>query len=82
MRRLTEAAYTHYVARIGKRPAPMDADYDSIAGRDDTTLAWRGDNLVGMLVLEITGDDAYIENIAVSPIQQGSGLGTELLRRA
>lgn len=82
MRALAEAAYRHYVPRIGRPPAPMTADYVAIAARPHVTLAWRDDELVGMLVLELRGDEAQIENVAVSPALQGSGLGSELLRRA
>lgn len=82
MRALAEAAYRYYVPRIGKPPAPMTADYDAIAALPHVTLAWRDDELVGMLVLELRGEGAQIENVAVSPAVQGSGLGSELLRRA
>lgn len=82
MSALAEAAYRHSVPRIGKPPAPMTADYGAIAAGPHVTLAWRRDELVGMLVLELRGDVAQIENVAVSPALQGSGLGSELLRRA
>jgi GNAT superfamily N-acetyltransferase len=82
MRALARSAYEHYVVRIGKPPAPMTADYDALAASANVTLAWHGDELVGMLVLELRGTEAWIENVAVAQAMQGSGLGSELLRRA
>lgn len=35
MRRLAQAAYQPYVARIGRRPASMTADYTTIAGAEN-----------------------------------------------
>lgn len=82
MRALAVAAYAHYVPRIGNKPAPMTADYDALASSAKVTLAWLDDALVGILVLEARGEEAWIENVAVDPAMQGSGLGSELLRRA
>ncbi|MEV0122833.1 GNAT family N-acetyltransferase [Streptomyces sp. NPDC050703] len=79
---VTHAAYHHYIARIGRRPAPMDADHaaDVAAGRVQVT----GDPVTGLLVLvPVTApvEDAhlFLESIAVHPDAAGQGVGRRLL---
>jgi N-acetylglutamate synthase-like GNAT family acetyltransferase len=79
---LVESAYQGYVPRIGLRPAPMDADYASLIGRDEVWVAEQDDALVGVLVIVIAGDHLLIENIAVSPACQGAGVGSLLMHTA
>jgi GNAT superfamily N-acetyltransferase len=77
VRSVTDAAYHHYVERIGVRPAPMDADHaaDIAAGRVFVT----GDPVEGVLVLVPRGDHLLLESIAVHPRSHGRGLGRRLL---
>jgi ribosomal protein S18 acetylase RimI-like enzyme len=82
MRALGRRAYRRYVDVIGREPAPMTADYARIASAGGTVLAWRGDDLVGMLVTATAEGSLTIENVAVASDAQGSGLGSELLARA
>ncbi|WP_445515533.1 GNAT family N-acetyltransferase [Streptomyces sp. NEAU-174] len=72
-----DAAYRPYVARIGLRPAPMDADHaaDIAAGRVFVT----GDPVVGVLVLVAEPDHLVLENIAVHPDAHRQGVGRHLL---
>jgi ribosomal protein S18 acetylase RimI-like enzyme len=79
---LVDAAYRHYVPRLGLRPAPMDADYDRVLAEDDVTLAVDGDEFVGVLVLSRHDGAFYVENVAVAPSHRGTGLGRQLLSRA
>lgn len=74
---VTDAAYHHYIARIGLVPAPMEADHaaDVAAGKVFVT----GDPVVGLVVLRTEADHLYLDNIAVHPDAQGSGLGRRLL---
>ncbi len=67
MRELAEAAYQPYVARIGRRPAPMTADYASIAGSGNAWVAEQRGRLVGLLVLEPAEDHLLLDNVAVDP---------------
>lgn len=73
MRALAEAAYRYYVPRIGKPPAPMTADYDAIAALPHVTLAWRDDELVGMLVLELRGEGRKSRTSRCHPRCRGAG---------
>ncbi|MEV6133013.1 GNAT family N-acetyltransferase [Streptomyces violaceusniger] len=74
---VTDAAYRPYVARIGVRPAPMDADCaaDIAAGRVFVT----GDPVVGVLVLVAEPDHLVLESIAVHPDAHRQGVGRRLL---
>lgn len=79
---LVERAYDKYVARIGRRPAPMDADH---AGLIDTANVWvltHGDQLLASMVTCVLDDHLLLESIAVTPEAQGRGYGALLLRRA
>ena len=82
MRRLARKAYQPYVARIGREPAPMVADYETIAASGDALLVWRENDVVGMLVTRLEAHSLFLENIAVDPGLQGSGLGSRLLAEA
>lgn len=82
MEALIVDAYALYVERIGRPPAPMLADWKSIACSGAVTLAWRGSEVVGLIELVIQDDAVLVESIAVSPVLQGEGLGSRLLRHA
>ncbi|GAA4925945.1 GNAT family N-acetyltransferase [Streptomyces coeruleoprunus] len=74
---VTDAAYHHYIERIGLVPAPMEADHaaDVAAGRVFVT----GDPVRGLVVVRTEPDHLYLDNIAVHPDAQGTGLGRRLL---
>jgi ribosomal protein S18 acetylase RimI-like enzyme len=82
MRALARDAYEIYVDRIGREPAPMVADYQAVAEAGGALLVWRGRSLVGMLETKLEEDAIFIENVAVSPDEQGMGLGSRLLAEA
>jgi ribosomal protein S18 acetylase RimI-like enzyme len=82
MRALARDAYGLYVARIGREPGPMTADYDAIAASGNAQLVWDEDVLLGMLVTQVGEDALLVENVAVSPAAQGTGLGSALLVEA
>src|SRR5581483_11714376 len=80
------AAYAKYVERIGKKPAPMLADYASLIAwghvyvLEDAQEEVQG--IQGVLVMETQGDGLFIENVAVDPAYQGRGLGRTLMNFA
>jgi GNAT superfamily N-acetyltransferase len=67
------------VPLIGRKPAPMTADYPTVVAAGETWVAEHDGAVVGVLVLESASDHLLIENIAVSPAIQGLGLGVQLL---
>ena len=82
MQVLVRAAYEQYVPRIGREPAPMTADYDAVARSGRSLLAKIGSELVGLVVTEVEEDALLVQNLAVLPRLQGSGVGSLLLQKA
>jgi ribosomal protein S18 acetylase RimI-like enzyme len=82
IQRLVEAAYGGYVETIGRRPAPMDADYAAQIAAGRVTVAERDGAVVGLLVLVPLDDHLLVENVAVDPAAQHGGLGRRLMDRA
>ena len=76
---IVEQAYRHYIPRIGKPPGPMSDDY---AVRVSEGVVWvieKGAAVAGVIVLLPRPDYLLLDNIAVAPAQQGTGLGRQLL---
>lgn len=81
---LVDAAYGHYVARIGRKPGPMLDDYAAriAAGQAHVAEDATG-TLLGLVVLEDCEDGALLlDNVAVSPAAQGTGVGRVLIQLA
>ena len=76
------AAYIHYIERIGKQPGPMLENYAEVIGQRQVHVAIRGIAVVGVLVLEPTGEGFYLDNVAVHPAARGTGVGRSLLELA
>ncbi|MGE5767914.1 MAG: GNAT family N-acetyltransferase, partial [Bacteroidota bacterium] len=80
---IVEAAYSPYLARMNRKPAPMVDDYAArIAAGQAHVLEDDGD-IVGVLVLENHPDDRggflLLDNIAVDPGHHGKGHGRTLM---
>jgi ribosomal protein S18 acetylase RimI-like enzyme len=75
---VTDAAYRHYIARIGVVPQPMEADHASnvAAGKVFVT----GEPVDGLVVIEAFADHLFLDSIAVHPDAHGRGIGRRLLR--
>src|SRR5215471_8770759 len=79
IKRIVRAAYEKYISRIGKLPAPMTDDYDGqVASGNVWVLELHGD-LLGLVVLDPKPAYMLIDNVAVIPEKQRSGLGRMLL---
>jgi release factor glutamine methyltransferase len=79
---MVDAAYGHYVPRIGTRPAPMRADYATVIASQEVTVAEGPSGLVGVAVLAETAEGLCLDNVAVHPAAQGHGVGRALLDQA
>ena len=80
IRALVRAAYHPYVARIGREPMPMTADYDRAVIEHQVWLFEDGLGLGGVIELKpCGGGELSIENIAVDPARQKSGIGRKLM---
>lgn len=76
---LVDAAYRHYVDRLGMLPGPMTEDYADVIATRQTTVAEIFGLTVGVLVLNGSTGQFVIENVAVHPEHRGTGLGGALL---
>ncbi|MGH9839112.1 MAG: GNAT family N-acetyltransferase [Blastocatellia bacterium] len=79
---LANAAYGHYVERIGILPRPMRDDYAEVIANHRVTVAESHGTIVGVIVLIINDEGFFIDNVAVDPSQRGKGLGKTLLEFA
>jgi len=73
------AAYGHYVARIGKPPAPMLEDYAKVIQRHDVFVLNVSEKIIGVLVLIKQERSILLTNVAVHPDHQGQGFGRKLI---
>jgi ribosomal protein S18 acetylase RimI-like enzyme len=75
------AAYFHYLARLGREPAPMLADYAALIARGLVYVLREpaAREVCGVLVIEPRNDGMFIENVAVRPEHQHNGFGRRLL---
>lgn len=81
--RVVAEAYAPYVARIGRKPAPMSVDYhELVRTTDHVSVLQDGDGIVGVIVLVPAVGHLLIENVAVAPTAQGRGYGRVLLAEA
>ena len=79
---LVQRAYHPYVERIGRRPAPMDDDYQLRVRQGHVYVVADENEIAGFVVLIPQADHLLIENIAVDPDRQGEGLGCAMLSLA
>ncbi|MET7515503.1 GNAT family N-acetyltransferase [Streptomyces sp. NPDC005480] len=80
---VTDAAYRHYIDRIGVVPAPMEADHGAeVAARKVYVVdGERGGApaVIGLVVVETREDHLFLDSIAVHPDAHGQGVGRRLL---
>ena len=79
---LVDAAYEHYIERIGRTPLPMTLDYADEIRQKAVTVAEDAEELVGVLVLDTTDEGFLLFNVAIHPTRRGTGLGRALLQFA
>jgi ribosomal protein S18 acetylase RimI-like enzyme len=79
VRSVVDAAYGHYIARIGRPPGPMLDDYARRIADLQTWVLEDAGRIVGILVLEQGSAGLLLDNIAVLPDSQGKGFGRALI---
>jgi len=77
-----EAAYQGYIEDIGQKPAPMLDDYKALIRAEAITVAVDGHDIAGLIVMWARRDNWYVDNVAVWPERQGTGVGSVLLAQA
>lgn len=82
LRAIARAAYGKYVARIGREPAPMAADYEAAIAANHAVVVEKDGSVCGYLVAWPEAGACFIENIGIDPKDQGKGLGRLLIEHA
>jgi ribosomal protein S18 acetylase RimI-like enzyme len=72
---IVQAAYAHYVPRIGREPAPMTDDYAGRIERGEVHVLENNGVIQGLVVLIPETGAMLLDNIAVAPACRGQGLG-------
>jgi ribosomal protein S18 acetylase RimI-like enzyme len=83
--RLTElvgAAYGPYVERLGGPPRPMTDDYAEVVRSREVIVGERDGEIIGLVVLGVSEEGFFVDNVAVDPSHQGIGVGKALLEHA
>jgi len=74
---IARAAYAPYVPLIGREPPPMLQDFPADIAQGHVWVS--GDPIVGYVVAQPNESDWLLENVAVDPEAQGTGLGRALI---
>ena len=82
LRAVAERAYARYVPRIGRRPAPMDADYGAAVAKGLVRVIENDEGVVGYVVVREADGALLLENMAVAPEHAGRGHGRRLVALA
>ena len=77
-----KAAFSLYIERIGKPPAPMLLDFPAVISAGQAWVGELDGHVVGALVQYETDEGFYIDTVAVLPASQGRGIGRALLECA
>ena len=76
---LVAEAYSLYIPRIGKKPAPMLDDYAQVITDSCVFVLADGADIQGVLVVSQQNTELLLNNIAVLPRYKGKGIGKALL---
>lgn len=77
---LVSEAYTPYIARIGKKPAPMLDDYRQVIAESEVFVLTHNSEVVGVLVMNQEDGELLLINVAVLPRCKGQGFGKMLMQ--
>lgn len=73
-------AYSKYIERIGKPPAPMVADFEVLVAAGKVVVALCENQLAGFVVFYEIQNAMHLENVAVHPEFNGRGIGKLLIK--
>jgi ribosomal protein S18 acetylase RimI-like enzyme len=79
---IARVAYARYIARIGREPAPMVANFAQEIAAGHVVVIHSGGTVAGYMITWPETDAYFIDNIAVDPARQGEGLGRRLIEHA
>lgn len=73
------AAYSKYLVRMDREPAPLHADYGALIVQGVVYVLEDEASIRGVLVLMSQPNSLFVENVAIDPRFQGQGLGRVLM---
>lgn len=73
------AAFTPYIAAIGKPPAPMQAAFASHIARQEAHVAITDEKIAGYIIFFARDGVMHLDNMAVWPTYAGQGIGKRLM---
>lgn len=76
---IVRQAYTPWIAVVGRRPRPMDDDYEERCRKGHAWLLDIGGKPVGVVIVEEVDGALFLHNIAVAPQEQHRGFGRLLM---
>ena len=76
---IARAAYAKYVPRMGREPPPMMADFAAAIAAGHVVVLEINETVEGYLISWPEAEAYFVDNIAVDPAYQGSGLGRQLM---
>ncbi|MFG1495460.1 GNAT family N-acetyltransferase [Saccharospirillum sp. HFRX-1] len=79
IRDCAEQAFAQYIEAIGKRPAPMDADFDNQISKQQIFIARYQSQFAGYVACYPDGNALHLDAIAVLPAFTGRGIGKRLI---
>jgi predicted N-acetyltransferase YhbS len=77
-----DSAYRHYIDRIGQAPGPMLDNYIDVIRERQVNVVETDADIIVVLVLRVTEEGFLLDNVAVKPSHQGTGIGRALLEYA
>ena len=79
---IASKAYKKYVDLMGKKPAPMVADFLKHLNEDDVFVIEDTYNsrIMGYAIIILKNNEYWLENIAVYPTKTKQGFGSQLIR--
>lgn len=80
VQRCARAAYSKYILRMGREPAPMLADFAAQIERGHVKVVGSGASFLGYVVYYPENDHLHLENVAVHPQHTGKGIRKSLIQ--
>ena len=77
--RIADAAYQQYVPLLGRKPAPMVADFKCHLINDRVIVFERGGQVLGYAIVLAERPIPLLDNIAVNVSVRGQGVGSALI---
>lgn len=81
---MVDAAYSKYIERIGKPPAPMTEDWDQVIRTHEVLVLRDNERIVGSITFhkDEPTNSLKIDNVVVDPTTQGRGYGYKMIKYA